>query len=387
MNRIKFSVLLVITGLVSAAAHGEAPELRTVMPNSWQKVTRLPQKEETEFLINNRTLLDRIVLEAEEPFGRRFNIKDNIYAATRVYQDRTGEDTFYRLLTVNSKTPDFTHQWEIIFLQTLVYNHQGKPVILAMSPYNSRIVGENYYFAESCSIDIIRAGNRAKGIMVTQLNYSVSDKDRDTRGNTYTKIVKGQIPGFVTARYILMGEIIEALNKNTRYKKTYEYGLYVYAGVSEISITGTPCLVDPDIPLRYGLQSAFDGDPSSSYVENTEDDLMRIDFTYAGYEKIKRIAIINGYTQNSSLYKKNNRIKSIGIETLEWNEKHSYLIYILKKEEILKDNYLSYQFFDVEFPAQLKVTSIYNGSTYNDTCIAELNVKTDQGWLFGDING
>ena len=51
------------------------------------------------------------------------------------------------------------------------------------------------------------------------------------------------------------------------------------------------------------------------------------------------------------------------------------------------DGYLSYQFIDTpKKPQWVIVTDIYKGEKYNDTCIAELNVKTDKGWLFGDID-
>ncbi|MDR1909749.1 MAG: hypothetical protein LBQ35_07540 [Spirochaetaceae bacterium] len=39
--------------LALPALHGEAPELRTVIPNSWRRITRLPPEEEAAFLRDN----------------------------------------------------------------------------------------------------------------------------------------------------------------------------------------------------------------------------------------------------------------------------------------------------------------------------------------------
>jgi hypothetical protein len=95
---------------------------------------------------------------------------------------------------------------------------------------------------------------------------------------------------------------------------------------STIRITASDCLVDPNVPLRYSLQNAFDGDPSTSYEENTDDDLIRLDLMYANYEKTKQITIINGYAQNMDLYTRNNRVKEISVETYQLNEAQTKLV-------------------------------------------------------------
>ena len=44
--------LLTVLFLITSATmlYAEAPELKNMMPNSWQKVTRLTEQEEAEFL-------------------------------------------------------------------------------------------------------------------------------------------------------------------------------------------------------------------------------------------------------------------------------------------------------------------------------------------------
>lgn len=83
---------------------------------------------------------------------------------------------------------------------------------------------------------------------------------------------------------------------------------------------------------------------------------------------VDKMAIINGYAQNESLYKSNNRILEIANHFL------------------LKDNILDYQYIPVR-GTNIQFTGIYEGSKYNDTCIAELNFICSGGnYLFGEIN-
>jgi hypothetical protein len=53
---------------------------------------------------------------------------------------------------------------------------------------------------------------------------------------------------------------------------------------------------------------------------------------------------------------------------------------------LCEDYMADYQFFTIDAPAEIKVTNVFRGTAYNDTCIAELNFKIDSGWLFGDID-
>ena len=78
--------------------------------------------------------------------------------------------------------------------------------------------------------------------------------------------------------------------------------------------------------LKYSIQNAFDGNPATSYVENTEDDLIRIAISAEGvFDKVR---LINGYAKNKELYYSNNRIKTVSSEfdsesedMVEWGQK------------------------------------------------------------------
>lgn len=370
-RRILNLYVFVLLFAVIPALYAEAPELRNVMPNSWRKITRLTSVEEEAFLINNKSLLDSIVENMySEPFEGYFLIKDCIYTTSRVYKEQAGTDTFYRIITSSTKDPDFNNAHECRFMQNFIYNYNGKLVWLTDGVYNYlSIPGQrNVNFFYYTSIHIVQGNGCAKGVMVATLGVGYIT-DGEEKGYAATK---GQIIGSTRVYYYLMEEVEKKINNE-------EYAV--------IQITASGSLVDQNCPLRYGLQNAFDGDPSTSYVENTEDDLMEIDLTYANYEKITKIAVINGYAQNTSLYRRNNRIKTIGIKSPEWNDDRSYLVDKIKDNLSLKDNCLSYQFFNVSFPSGVDILDIYRGEIYNDTCIAELNLNVDgYGWLFGDIN-
>jgi hypothetical protein len=159
---------------------------------------------------------------------------------------------------------------------------------------------------------------------------------------------------------------------------------YLTRDCPDMRINASSCLIDPNIPLRYSLQNAFDGDPSTSYVENTENDLIELRFYFPGLSE--KIAIINGYAVNESLYKSNNRIKTITDERFELLPDGRYSNALLGDNYNLQDSILKFQVLDYVSNGYIWVTEIYKGEKYNDTCLAELNVKTDKGWLFGDIN-
>jgi hypothetical protein len=164
------------------------------------------------------------------------------------------------------------------------------------------------------------------------------------------------------------------------------YGLIVPDTIPYISILGSPCLVDANSPLRYGLQNAFDGNPATSYVENTDDDLMEINLIGVNDFPVEKMAIINGYSASRTLYQSNNRIKEFNTNNvIKAGDRFEVITDNPSKIFFAEDNELNYQFYNLIFLQEFYVTNMYRGSKYNDTCLAELNVKTNHGWLFGGI--
>lgn len=148
--------------------------------------------------------------------------------------------------------------------------------------------------------------------------------------------------------------------------------------VGHISITASNPLIDKNNPFRYTIQSAFDQNPATSYVEDTEDDLIEIQFTWESDFKFRpkvslQRRIINGYAKSKLLYLQNNRIKGISIYNDENYE--------------LSDNILDSQIIPKDTGASFKVSSLFLGTKFSDTCIAEIDLLIDnQIWLFGGFD-
>ncbi len=147
----------------------------------------------------------------------------------------------------------------------------------------------------------------------------------------------------------------------------------------DIHITASNPLIDRDDRFKYTIQNAFDQNPATSYVEDTEDDLMEVSISFSDeyYNALldKNISIvsrriINGYAQDGNLYQLNNRIKK-------------------EKSYELVDNFLDYQIMPRKYTElgvgyRIIVKDIYKGSKYNDTCLAEYDWKMNIGdWIFG----
>ena len=146
-------------------------------------------------------------------------------------------------------------------------------------------------------------------------------------------------------------------------------------------------LIDKNNPFKYSAQNAYDGDSSTSYVEDTEDDLFEIEFLHYNYHSnfvddwFTKFKVINGYASTSDLYSNNNRIKEFIVE----NENENGDFEILSRFNC-KDNTMDYQFFDLEpnlYYFGLTVNKIYKGIKYDDTALAEIDFYGKKnGWFF-----
>lgn len=197
------------------------------------------------------------------------------------------------------------------------------------------------------TFQIIKGNKGAKGVVFYE-NFTGLNDDM-----TFKAIMKGAVYGGSDSEYYLLDTCI-----------TEDFRL---DGRNAISIECSDFLWDEKYPLHYALQNAFDGDPSTSYVENTEDDLMEI--TFQGCFDYKKIRIINGYAQNKNLYLSNNRVKKM----------NNYIL----SDNIMEEQLVTFN----EEQTSVEVQDLYKGEKYNDTCIAELNVLSNKrGWLFGEID-
>ena len=133
-------------------------------------------------------------------------------------------------------------------------------------------------------------------------------------------------------------------------------------------------LIDGTRPFMYTIQNAFDGDPDTSYVEDSDDNGISITiyrrnakktfFKLPSWKtKTVRVGIINGYVKNEKLYKANNRIKTLAINGKLFDVPDTF-----SRE---------FRFFDVPAENGISISSaaLYTGGGYTDTCIAEISVE------------
>jgi hypothetical protein len=339
-SRVYFLILgLLLLGLGNTGLYAEAAELQNVMPNSWQKVTRLTAEEEQWFIKRYDGLIETI--KSEKYDESLFPAGSNRLEKIIIYRQIIGEDVIYRVLRTNT-APGYPQSSALRFVQYIIY----KDKIFMNGLYNMIEVWRQNSSIVFSSIDIVVSKGQAKGILKTHLSVS-SDKNGEWNKASYRK---GQLYGILDSFFYLIDN--------------------VNPGYEGIQIRASDCLVDPNIPLRHSLQNAFDGDPATIYMENTEDNLMHI-YILVKAELSKQFALINGYAQNEVLYRNNNRIKTIDLDG----------------PITLADNNRSYQFTE-SGGRVLSVQEIYKGDKYNNTCLAEFNVFMDgTGWLFGDIDG
>jgi len=321
------------------------PELlRNVMPNSWHRLERLTEDEEQAFLRENIDAL----LEIEE-MQRRRSVSNDWYWREyfSVYRHQMGSDTFFRIIATSTDVPDFLSR-TVSFSQFLI--HQN--AFLIDAEYGQMGATQFEWVIGFSSLDIISSGDGAKAVMVTTVSVSGVDRDDPNDWSRNTPRRNGQLFGGNWSTYYFVDDLFKG-----------ERSVFIQIGASY-------ALVDPDSPLRYSLQNAFDGDPSTSFIANDETEFMRIMFSRADLP-ISKLAVINGHALDLAMYNSHNRIRRFTS---------------LGNEKVLDDGMLSYQFMTENAALSFWVREVYEGNTYNTTALAELNFMTADGWLFGDID-
>lgn len=348
-------------------SYTEAPELKNMMPNSWQKLTRLSGAEEKDFFQKSevRTAIQSI----DDDFFTKTKIEEKYY---QVFAETNCGIEFYRFLISDSpleegytreyKNKTLTEEecikmqgekeciWQIVFLK----NKKNELQRILIRPYAKYWVSQGEWEGYKFNDLMIKPLNKNEiGFFITEISVAFT-ADRE-------KMKQNIVP----INYHTCKNQIDASNNIDFSKYKIKENILSACSKDRINIQASHCLFDSKCPLKYSIQNAFDGNPATSYVENTEDDLMKIDIWLG--KSVDKMAIINGYAQSPELYKFNNRVKQID----------NYFN--------LKDDCLSYQFIPCR-GTNIELTSIYLGSKYNDTCIAEINYLYKNKWLFGEIN-
>lgn len=389
MKKLLTTIILLT---IIATLHAQAPELKNMMPNSWQKLTRLSEEEEKEFLAKEEVLAEVIELQESE-FEQSDLEKINFQVFTetnlgiqfiRVLMCASPLETIYnkeyknKILTNEEYfeiNPKKDCVWQIVFMKNK--NTDLKKILIRSYAEYGTTQGkwDGYIFND---IMIKPLNEKEIGFFITEVGVSFSvDRTRWDEDIVSIKFYtcKDQILGSNSTEFLsvnIQEDFSKAFNDSDR----------------RIRIQASSFLFDSKSPLKYSIQNAFDGNPATSYVENTEDDLMKIVFRKIPIRKELQIdfMIINGYAASLSLYNSNNRIKKSGLKN---SDNEPFLVQ-------LNDNDLTYQIKSINRPVdaytglfEFIVEEIYLGEKYNDTCLAELNflsVSSKNAWIFGDIN-
>ena len=387
---MKKTVLAIAAALlVTAAACAAAPELRNMMPNSWEKLTRLTAEEERE-LFNNDAVKTCTEKRKEYYAGKR-NKKTDI----RAYSEKCGDLVFYRVLYCNERLDTFLqkeyrnctitqkeyeYMWDIEMLQSMFIREKNSNLrLIGGTSYHSFWTSQGEWDGFVFSDIMIRQLNESEiGFFVTEASVSFTiDRINDDKMNVVYRTVKNQQAGgssMYFRKYNLKDVINTTINNDS------------------IRIQASDYLFDSRCPLKYSIQNAFDGNPATSYVENTEDDLMKIEFSgfKSMFNRKVNLAIINGYSSNKELYIANNRILNLNANSYKVSDDKTELILREPISLELQDMNLKYQIVSFDYNNRIgsfsfNVTKIVKGKFYNDTCLAELNLSESTDYIFGDI--
>ena len=166
-------------------------------------------------------------------------------------------------------------------------------------------MGYNHADARRTQVEIIQRNGNIKGFLVTRLVDTIDHRSRAEENGTYAEKYIN------TAEYYLFDDVIRNATE-TFGKIKYAWN---YSGLRHVSIEASQPLIDSGRPFMYTVNNAFDGNAGTAYVENTEDDLLKI---HIGWENsdftgnaVNALKITNGYAKSKELYYANSRIKCI----------------------------------------------------------------------------
>ena len=154
----------------------------------------------------------------------------------------------------------------------------------------------------------------------------------------------------------------------------------------------TSFLHDSKNPFRYGPDMAFDGDMSTSWVEGVEGNGIGQKLAFVIQGKPERILIVPGYGVEK-YFGPNNRLKKAVLTLYRSEREVSQIRERISFESLLSvvlefEDRLTTQSFPLAIPnlppgsmgpteivGLLEIAEIYQGSKYDDTCIAEIRFE------------
>ena len=350
-----------------------ATDIRQVMfGNNYETIKEISEKEISEYAEE---------LKAFKFYIDHYEHRNKEHKYFRFFEQTIGDKRFIRVVkSVNELTDEYILKWRNPggntnhpYLTQLFYV-KNPDEIFAVGPM-CMMDGGGYSWENGTDnkyqmIEIIQRNNTVKGFLVNCLEDRIDHHNRAEESGIHKEVYIN------TAEYYLFDDVINnALETNGKVKYVKSY--YDFPCV-EIK-TDQP-LIDKKRPFMYTIQNAFDGNPATAYVENTEDDLFRISIVWNNKEfsenAVQSIKIINGYAKNKSLFFANNRIKEIN--HYAWKNEKMESIAIADHDYDICINLM-------EGSGTFSVIDVYSGEKYSDTCISEIDYYfVTSGWLFGN---
>ena len=181
---MKKTVLTIAAALLlTATACASAPELRNMMPNSWEKLARLTAEEERE-LFNNDAVKTCTEKRKEYYAGKRNKETD-----IRAYSEKCGDLVFYRVLYCNERLDTFLqkeyrnctitqkeyeYMWDIEMLQSMFIEEKNSSLrLIGGTSYHSFWTSQGEWDGFVFSDIMIRQLNESEiGFFVTEASVS-----------------------------------------------------------------------------------------------------------------------------------------------------------------------------------------------------------------------
>ena len=351
----------------------EAAELKNKLPTEWLNMEKMDEME-SEMLRGKDELY--IYMQSSGYIRYLKNDDSESFSSSSIFfKEIIGKDEFY---------------WQIAFPEVKYQLPFPAAVIGLYYKKNNSLLFFGGVLSDFC-ITVAAQGTKDKGFQYRADTFQIIKKRDGAKGVivytnctglnddlSYNAVRKGSVCGYTEAKYYLF-------DSNSGKGFTLNDS-------DAIRINASDFLWDEKNPLHYSLQNAFDGNPATSYVENTEDDLMKLEFSgfKSMFNRKVNLAIINGYSSNKELYIANNRILNLNANSYKVSDDKTELILREPISLELQDMNLKYQIVSFDYNNRIgsfsfNVTKIVKGKFYNDTCLAELNLSESTDYIFGDI--
>ena len=368
-----------------------AADIRQVMfGNNYETIKEISEKEITEYADE---------LKAFKTYTQgHYEHQNKEHKYFRFFEQSIGDKRFIRVVkSVNELTDEYILKWRNPggntnhpYLTQLFYVRNPNEIFAVGTMCMMDAGGngwENGTDNKYQMIEIIQRNGNIKGFMFNYLEDRIDHHNRAEESGIHTEKYIN------TAEYYLFDDVINnAVEVDGKIKYIKDYDKIPFVKIS----TDQP-LIDSKRPFMYTIQNAFDGNPATAYVENTDDDLFEIEFSFylsKKYITVTSFMLINGYAASEKLYKSNNRIKKFYFPSyrIDSNNENKEILrdkfWKTYKDLYLQDSAIP---FTLEIPRlrfsnfTFKVSELISGDKYNDSCLAEFNINTlEYNSLFGD---